>query len=72
MYAMDSIETRMETFEISIISRMGSLERNLSARMLALESRMIAVEKKMNVQLAVMVGMWVTLVAALVTIILRM
>ena len=55
MYAMDSIETRMETFEISIISRMGSLERNLSARMLALESRMIAVEKKMNVLIALTV-----------------
>ena len=72
MYAMDSIETGMETFEISIISRMGSLERNLSARMLALESRMIAVEKKMNVLIALTVWTWATTMGALITIILRM
>ena len=62
----------MESLESSLISRMEFLERNISARLSAVEKRMSAIETRMNVQLAVMVGMWVTLVAALVTIILRM
>ena len=73
---MDSIETRMETFEISLISRMETLENSLISRMDSLESdisaRMIAVEKKMNVLIALTVWTWATTMGALITIILRM
>ena len=52
-------------------ARMTSLENSLSARMVAIETRMKSVEMRMNVHIALLLLLWATVIAALLIVLFK-
>ncbi len=61
----------MDSMSDSLNARMDSIRDGLNARMDSIESRISAIETRMNIQIVITFGMWATIVGVLLAVIFK-